>query len=76
MSTSQTIKINVERASSSKIKDVDFDNLNFSSVFTDHMLECDYINGEWQTPTIKPYALSCEPFCQSFHYGQAIFLKV
>ena len=34
--------------------EVDFDNLSFGAVFTDHLLECDYTNGEWQKPIIKP----------------------
>ena len=43
-----TIVIDVEKASSSKIDSVDFQNLVFGNIFTDHMLECDYENGEWQ----------------------------
>lgn len=74
MSTTQTIKINVEKAPTTKINDVDFNNLKFGSVFTDHMFECDYRNGEWQTPTIKPYApFLLDPSARVFHYGQAIF---
>ncbi|MDG2431610.1 MAG: branched chain amino acid aminotransferase, partial [Flavobacterium sp.] len=38
MSTTQSIKINVEKAATSKINEVDFENLSFGSVFTDHML--------------------------------------
>jgi hypothetical protein len=34
MSTTQTIKINVEKAATTKINDVDFENLKFGSVFT------------------------------------------
>jgi branched-chain amino acid aminotransferase len=74
MSTTQTIKINVEKAATTKINDVDFENLKFGSVFTDHMFECDYIDGEWQTPSIKPYApFLLDPSARVFHYGQAIF---
>ena len=74
MSTTQSIKINIEKAATTTINEVDFDNLSFGSVFTDHMLECDYMNGEWQTPTIKPYApLQLDPSARVFHYGQAIF---
>jgi branched-chain amino acid aminotransferase len=37
------------------------------------MFECDYIDGEWQTPSIKPYApFLLDPSAKSFHYGQAI----
>ena len=34
----------------SKIKTIDFDNFSFGSVFTDHMFECDFIDGEWINP--------------------------
>ncbi|MBU0941238.1 MAG: branched-chain amino acid aminotransferase [Bacteroidetes bacterium] len=74
MSTTQTIKIDIEKAAKTKINEVDFENLQFGSVFTDHMLECDYKNGQWQTPVIKPYApFLLDPSARVFHYGQAIF---
>ena len=38
------------------------------------MFECDYVDGNWTNPTIKPYqAISFEPSASVFHYGQAIF---
>ncbi|HQK40200.1 branched chain amino acid aminotransferase [Flavobacterium alvei] len=74
MSTTQTNKIEIIKASTSKIKDVDFDNLHFGDVFTDHLFECDFKNGEWQKPIIKPYApFLMDPSSKVFHYGQAIF---
>ena len=56
MSTTQTNKIEIIESLTSKIKEVNFDNLSFGSVFTDHLFECDFTNGEWQKPVIKPYA--------------------
>jgi branched-chain amino acid aminotransferase len=74
MSTTQTNKIETIKATASKINEVDFQNLSFGSVFTDHLFECDYINGEWQKPVIKPYApFLLDPSTRVFHYGQAIF---
>ncbi|MEZ7504280.1 branched-chain amino acid aminotransferase [Flavobacterium sp. Arc2] len=74
MSTTHTDKIDIIKAATTKINEVDFDNLSFGSVFTDHLLECDYINGEWQKPVIKPYApFLLDPSTRVFHYGQAIF---
>lgn len=74
MSTAQTNTIEIIKATTSKINEVDFDNLSFGSVFTDHLFECDYINGEWQQPVIKPYApFLLDPSAKVFHYGQAIF---
>ncbi|OOV27530.1 branched chain amino acid aminotransferase [Flavobacterium sp. LM5] len=74
MSTSQTTTIDITKATTSKINDVDFDNLSFGSVFTDHLLECDFKNGAWQQPVIKPYQpFLLDPSAKVFHYGQAIF---
>ena len=66
--------IAVEKAATSKIHDVDFDNLPFGNTFTDHMLICDYENGSWSTPKIVPYGpIALEPSSKIFHYGQSIF---
>ncbi|MCG2460626.1 branched-chain amino acid aminotransferase [Flavobacteriaceae bacterium F89] len=64
----------VEKIKSSKIGQVDFDNLPFGDVFTDHMMVCDYKNGSWGTPKIIPYQpLTLDPSARVFHYGQAVF---
>ncbi|MDT0644440.1 branched-chain amino acid aminotransferase [Zunongwangia sp. F363] len=69
-----TTTIDIQKASKSKIENVDFNNLVFGQVFTDHMMVCDYKNGEWQTPQIKPYGpLQLDPSAKVFHYGQAVF---
>jgi len=58
----------------SKIDQIDFSNLNFGSVFTDHMFTCDYINGEWVDAKICPYEpITISPSARVFHYGQACF---
>lgn len=74
MSSKTTLNIDITRATTTKINEVDFDNLSFGSVFTDHMFVCDYKNGAWQKPEIKPYApFLMDPSSKVFHYGQAIF---
>jgi len=66
--------IEIQPIEKSKIDSIDFDNLPFGSVFSDHMLECDFKNGEWQTPVIKPYSpITLDPSAKIFHYGQSIF---
>jgi branched-chain amino acid aminotransferase len=66
--------IEIISASNSKINSVDFENLTFGNVFTDHMLICDFKEGTWQKPFIQPYApFSIDPSAKVFHYGQAIF---
>jgi branched-chain amino acid aminotransferase len=74
MSTDISTKFVVEKAKKSRFSEVDFETLVFGQVFTDHMFECDYIDGEWQTPTIRPYqSIMVEPSLKVFHYGQAVF---
>ena len=69
-----TTGLKIEKIAQSKIGDVDFDNLTFGSIFTDHMFECDFIDGVWQNPTIRPYQpLTLDPSAKVFHYGQAVF---
>lgn len=66
--------ITVEKTKTSKIHDVDFENLSFGSTYTDHMLVCDYENGEWKAPKIVPYQpITLDPSAKIFHYGQSIF---
>ena len=45
----------ITHAQESNIKNIDFDNLNFGEIFTDHMFVCDYKDGQWNTPEIMPY---------------------
>lgn len=67
-------EIEIISAASSKINEIDFENLTFGNVFTDHMLVCDYANGAWQKAVITPYApFMMDPSAKVFHYGQAIF---
>jgi branched-chain amino acid aminotransferase len=74
MNSNNENKIQISKISTSKIESVDFENLPFGEVFTDYMLTCDFINGEWGTPTIVPYApFLMDPSAKVFHYGQAIF---
>jgi len=64
----------IEKVKKTRISEVDFESLSFGTVFTDHMFECDFVNGEWQTPTIRPYQpIMVSPSLKVFHYGQAVF---
>lgn len=72
MFDTQTIQI--QKTTNSRLPQVDFDNLDFGSVFSDHMLVIDYANGEWQLPTIVPFGdFSLSPANPALHYGQALF---
>lgn len=66
--------IQITKAVTSKLKELDLDNVPFGKYFTDHMLEADFENGEWKNVEIKPYQpLLLQPSLAVFHYGQAIF---
>ncbi|MEO8109274.1 MAG: branched-chain amino acid aminotransferase [Ginsengibacter sp.] len=65
---------NITRVERSKLNLLSLDNIPFGKYFTDHMLEVDYTDGEWQTVEIKPYQpLLLSPSLAALHYGQAIF---
>jgi branched-chain amino acid aminotransferase len=67
-------QIEIKHIEKSKIATVDFNNLPFGSVFSDHMLTCTFKEGKWQDPIIEPYApISLDPSAKIFHYGQSIF---
>ena len=64
----------VQISKSTTINSVDFSNLSFGEIFTDHMFECDFENGKWKEPKIIPYQpIKMDPSTSVFHYGQAIF---
>ncbi len=66
--------IEIIKSETSKIHDVDFNNLKFGNTFSDHMLECNYKNGKWQAPKVIPYQpIVLDPSAKIFHYGQSIF---
>ena len=68
----ETLKITTIQHS--KLKSVDFNNLGFGKTFSDHMLICDYKNGNWGAPEIVPFqSISLMPSSKIFHYGQSIF---
>jgi branched-chain amino acid aminotransferase len=74
MNSTLSAEIDIIKCNTSHIQDVDFENLTFGSVFTDYMLVCDFKNGVWEKPIIKPYEpFMIDPSAKVFHYGQAIF---
>ena len=66
--------IKITKTDNSRINEVDFDNIPFGKVFSDHMFTMDYKNGEWCNFEIKPFQnLNFSPAMSSLHYGQSIF---
>ncbi len=69
-----TNTIEIEKIEASRINDVDFSNLPFGKVFSDHIFEMDYKDGVWSSPKIKPYGpINISPAASALHYGQSIF---
>lgn len=72
--TADTLQIEIQQTTKSRLQEVDFDNLVFGRSISDHMFIADYKDGQWQNPRIVPYGdLSLSPATASLHYGQAIF---
>jgi branched-chain amino acid aminotransferase len=69
-----TLKIDIERVKKSRLPEVDFKNIAFGKVYTDHMFMSDFKDGEWKNPRIVPYGyIQVSPATPAIHYGQSIF---
>ncbi len=68
------ISIKINKTTQSRIHLCDFDNIQFGTIFSDHMFRVDFKNEEWQNPQILPYGeISLSPSLSALHYGQSIF---
>src|SRR5690349_18838267 len=69
-----TLKIDIERTSKSRLQQTDFENLPFGKVYTAHMFMAAYRDGEWKNLRIIPYGyIPMSPATPALHYGQSIF---
>ena len=74
MLVEEIAEIQINKTSNSRINQVDWENLPFGKVFSDHMFVMDYKDGQWQNPQIQPYGdLSMSPATSVLHYGQSCF---
>lgn len=66
--------LKIQHTKDSKLSSVDFNNIPFGKVFTDHMYVSDYKDGAWGDMRIEPFApFMMHPANITLHYGQAIF---
>ena len=66
--------IQTKRTTHSKLGEVDFNNLGFGEVFSDHMFMIDYRDSRWQASRILPFGtIEVSPSLCTLHYGQAVF---
>ncbi|MBT8221445.1 MAG: branched-chain amino acid aminotransferase [Bacteroidia bacterium] len=69
---SYPIKIN--KTSNSRLDSIDFNNIPFGTIYSDHMFVADYIDGEWTNLEIAPFGpITMNPSNLTLHYGQSIF---
>ena len=74
MSATEKYPISIEPTTNSRLSQVDFNDLKFGKILSDHMLVADYIDGAWTDVKIVPYGdFSVSPSMSALHYGQAIF---
>ncbi|HEV2353419.1 MAG TPA: branched chain amino acid aminotransferase, partial [Puia sp.] len=74
MSTTAALPIPVRRALSSRLQEVDWNNLELGASVSDHMFVCDFADGAWHTPEIVPFGpFTLSPTTLALHYGQTIF---
>lgn len=66
--------IQITPTTNSRLSEVDFNNIPFGRVFSDHMFMADFENGQWGNYRIVPFApFNIHPACLGLHYGQSIF---
>jgi len=69
-----TLNIQITKTSESRLAQIDFDNIPFGRVFSDHMFIAEYKEGAWHKPSILPYGnIPVSPAASMIHYGQSIF---
>jgi branched-chain amino acid aminotransferase len=69
-----SFRIPIQRSNPSRLHEVDWENLEFGKYFTDHMLVCDFTEGQWEEPQIVPFGdFRLSPVALALHYGQTIF---
>lgn len=66
--------ISVTPATQSRIDSVDFNNIPFGKVISDHMFIADFDGKQWVNPRIEPFhKMEISPANLALHYGQSIF---
>ena len=69
-----TLNISITKTTQSKIHQIDFQNIQFGKIYSDHMFTAEYENGEWKNLRIEPYeAMRISPASPALHYGISIF---
>ena len=68
------MNIHITKVAKSRIEELNTDDLQFGKQYSDHMLICDFEDGEWKQPVIVPYGdITMSPATTFIHYGQSLF---
>jgi branched-chain amino acid aminotransferase len=66
--------LSIQTTSTSSVSTIDFNNLPFGRIISDHMFEIDFDGTNWVNPKIVPVErMSIHPMNMALHYGQSIF---
>lgn len=69
-----TLDIKVNKVKNSRLQEVDFNNIIFGRIYSDHMFNCDYRDGQWSGFRIEPYDyIRLTPGNATLHYAQSVF---
>ena len=64
----------IQLTKNSRLPQVNWDNLPFGKLFSDHMFTMDFDDGNWSKPKIIPYGdIILSPANSAIHYGQSCF---
>ena len=70
----EALNITIKKVAKSNLQNIDFSNITFGKVYSDHMFVADYRDGEWTGFSIIPYGnMSISPGTCALHYGQSVF---
>ena len=68
------IQSSIQLTKNSRLPQVNWENLPFGRLFSDHMFCMDFNDGSWSDPKIIPYGdIKLSPANSALHYGQSCF---
>lgn len=67
-------KITIQKTAKTRISEVNFENIPFGKVYSDHMFMADFKDNHWNNFRVLPYGyMAVSPATPAIHYGQSIF---
>ena len=70
----QHLETNFQLTKNSRLSQVNWEDLPFGKIFSDHMYCVEYEEGQWSNHQILPYGdIPLSPATSAIHYGQSCF---